>query len=717
VKGKRREGTPSYDGAGNLITKTTPNTDKKGGAINYVYDNSRLITVTYKDASPVKYTYGNTGDDANGAGRIVKTETSNCTDEYRYDWMGNVVWNKRTIKGLDGETTSYTSNYKYDYFGRMKSITLPNKKTTTYGYDKGGQLAAVSGSDTRYVSGIKYNATGQRTAETSGDGTITTYDYNPENHRLKTLETKRKGTTVQNISYEYDDVGNITERTSEMMGSDNRMKKTTHEYTYDDNDRLTEGEGSVKGSGLLRPTIVSYKSSYTYNAIGNILNKNQSVNGGESSLSGNDTYEYGAKQPHAVTKAGSMVFTYDDNGNMVTRENTNTKNTMTLVWDDENRLVQTKDNFHKTDYRYDASGERIIKKSELGETQYISANYIVRNKTVVSTHIFAGNQRIASTVGIKDSCGNVTEQNTLYYHADHLGSSSYVTNQSGEFYEMIEYLPYGETLYDEQTVSSVSYKYTGKEQDAETGLYYYGARYYDAKLCKFISTDAYLANGKYFPTGNKEKDTRLPGMGGVFNSTNINAYQYADNNPIKYNDPSGNETKSSKYEQWWVKGTLIIQKLDYCKVQKGDTLSKIAKNQLKSMEKSTSPKDVARHVEYMKQANGLQGDTIKPGQELFTGFTLSKENGDATENLDAQTCEAIVAVYTFGGAGGFSAFAKGMKEVPQLVSSLKTFIITKPVAAAEVITGTVKDSGNPIPDTFYGSVSALAKAAYEYLGN
>jgi len=511
--------TYTYDGAGNLITKTTPNTDKKGGAINYVYDNSRLITVTYKDASPVKYTYGNTGDDANGAGRIVKTETANCTDEYRYDWMGNVVWNKRTIKSLDGEVTSYVSNYKYDYFGRMKMMTLPDKKTTTYGYDKGGQLAAVSGSDTRYVSGIKYNATGQRTAETSGDGTTTTYDYNPENHRLKTLETKRKGTTVQNISYKYDDVGNITERTSEMMGSDNRMKKTTHEYTYDDNDRLTEGEGSVKGSGLLRPTIVSYKSSYTYNAIGNILHKNQSVNGGESSLSGNDTYEYGAKQPHAVTKAGSMVFTYDDNGNMVTRENTNTKNTMTLVWDDENRLVQTKDNFHKTDYRYDASGERIIKKSELGETQYISANYIVRNKTVVSTHIFAGNQRIASTVGIKDSCGNVTEQNTLYYHPDHLGSSSYVTNQSGEFYEMIEYLPYGETLYDEQTVSSVSYKYTGKEQDTETGLYYYGARYYDAKLCKFITPD-----------------DRIDGL---FTGAGQNMYMYCHGNPIRFNDPDG----------------------------------------------------------------------------------------------------------------------------------------------------------------------------------
>ena len=69
-------------------------------------------------------------------------------------------------------------------------------------------------------------------------------------------------------------------------------------------------------------------------------------------------------------------------------------------------------------YSYDANGERIIKKSELGETQYVSANYIVRNKTVISKHVFAGNQRIASTVSMKNNCGTMTEQNTMYFHPD-----------------------------------------------------------------------------------------------------------------------------------------------------------------------------------------------------------------------------------------------------------------------------------------------------------
>ena len=295
--------------------------------------------------------------------------------------------------------------------------------------------------------------------------------------------------------------------------------------------RLTEGSGKVEKTtaGILRPNIVSYKSKYSYDTIGNILTKTQAVNGGESSLSCNDTYTYVGKQPHAVTKAGAMVFTYDDNGNMIKRENTETKNTMTLVWDDENRLIKTTDSLHTTDYRYDANGERIIKKSELGETQYVSANYIVRNKTVISKHIFAGNQRVASTVSMKDNCGTVSEKNTMYFHPDHLGSSSYVTDKKGNFFEMIEYLPYGETLYDEAaTVDKTEFRFTSKEQDAETGLYYYGARYRDAKTGVWLSVDPILES---YLEGEPNE--------GIYSSINLNLYHYAGNNPVAYNDPTG----------------------------------------------------------------------------------------------------------------------------------------------------------------------------------
>jgi RHS repeat-associated protein len=85
-------------------------------------------------------------------------------------------------------------------------------------------------------------------------------------------------------------------------------------------------------------------------------------------------------------------------------------------------------------------------------------------------------------------------------------------------------------------------KFTGKELDAETGLYYYGARYLDPKTSRWLSGDP--AMGEYFPSAPVSDEARkhngnLPGQGGVFNYVNLHAYHYAGNNPVKYRDPDG----------------------------------------------------------------------------------------------------------------------------------------------------------------------------------
>ncbi len=140
------------------------------------------------------------------------------------------------------------------------------------------------------------------------------------------------------------------------------------------------------------------------------------------------------------------------------------------------------------------------------------------------------------------------KENTLYYHTDHLGSSGYVTDKRGNFYEHTEYTSSGESWVNEKVTGNADlpYKYTSKEQDAETGLYYHGARYRDAKTGVWLSCDPYISSGDYFPVPpvndkTKERNKKLPGMGGVFNSVNMNAYHYAGNNPVKYIDPDGNE--------------------------------------------------------------------------------------------------------------------------------------------------------------------------------
>ena len=110
------------------------------------------------------------------------------------------------------------------------------------------------------------------------------------------------------------------------------------------------------------------------------------------------------------------------------------------------------------------------------------------------------------------------EKLQFYYHPDHLGSSSYITNLDGEVVQHIEYVPFGEVFIEERnSIWNTPYLFNAKEFDEETGLYYYGARYYDPRLSLWISTDAL-----------KEK------------TPNVSPYIYTDNNPIIYIDPDEN---------------------------------------------------------------------------------------------------------------------------------------------------------------------------------
>ena len=126
----------------------------------------------------------------------------------------------------------------------------------------------------------------------------------------------------------------------------------------------------------------------------------------------------------------------------------------------------------------------------------------------------------------------------------HLQSAQFITNAKGEQYEHIEYTPYGELWIEETApgIDKLPFRFTGKELDEETGLYYYGARYLDPKYSRWLSGDPALND--YIPQAPvndeaKKHNENLPGMGGVFNTVNLHVYHYAGNNPVKYTDPDG----------------------------------------------------------------------------------------------------------------------------------------------------------------------------------
>ena len=114
--------------------------------------------------------------------------------------------------------------------------------------------------------------------------------------------------------------------------------------------------------------------------------------------------------------------------------------------------------------------------------------------------------------------GDSYEKMQFYYHPDHLGSSSYITNLEGEVVQHIEYVPFGEVFVEERNnIWNTPYLFNAKEFDEETGLYYYGARYYDPRLSLWISVDL-----------DREKL--------IFSTP----YCYTMNNPVNNFDPDGN---------------------------------------------------------------------------------------------------------------------------------------------------------------------------------
>ncbi|MDR2206278.1 MAG: hypothetical protein LBE36_09020 [Flavobacteriaceae bacterium] len=134
-----------------------------------------------------------------------------------------------------------------------------------------------------------------------------------------------------------------------------------------------------------------------------------------------------------------------------------------------------------------------------------------------------------------DNCmiNQPTEQlkyQTYWVHPDHLGSSSTITNQNGAATNWYEYMPFGEMLMELTSGDYDNvYKYNGKELDESTGLYYYGARYYDPRTSIWLSVDP-LAE-KY---------------------PNVGAYVYTMNNPIIFIDPTGMATEDTKKPNDWV---------------------------------------------------------------------------------------------------------------------------------------------------------------------
>jgi RHS repeat-associated protein len=196
-------------------------------------------------------------------------------------------------------------------------------------------------------------------------------------------------------------------------------------------------------------------------------------------------------------------YTYDLNGNMTKRRGAD------LTYDSENRLIELNDGPARASFVYGHDGERVKKiDSSYATTLYIGDIYERTDDGSATRHILSGGQKIAW----RDASG------VHYYHGDHLGSLDRASKGSDGSVEQVErYYPFGQSR-GHSGPGNHAYRFTGKELEA-SGLYYYGARYYDPVIGRFISADSIVPK---------------PG-----DPQSLNRYSYARNNPLYYVDPSG----------------------------------------------------------------------------------------------------------------------------------------------------------------------------------
>ncbi|WP_292464160.1 hypothetical protein [Methanolobus sp.] len=256
------------------------------------------------------------------------------------------------------------------------------------------------------MNNLDYNARNQITTKELSNGVVTNYTYDSQKLLLDRIYTQN----LQDLNYDFDNVGNILEIEDNVLSS----VKT---YGYDDLDRLTSAGMSVNN-------VPTYQRDFTYDQYGCI----HQVDENSVTIS---SYSYDVTPFHAPVTYNGNDLEYDANGNLVEDED------FIYVYNNANQLSEVRYSGNSSlveKYWYDANGKRIKKQNADGQfSYYINKFYEVDNR-VATSYFFRDDERIAKQ----------TAEGMEWYLSDHLGSTTLFVNESGLEVERTGYYPYGQ---------------------------------------------------------------------------------------------------------------------------------------------------------------------------------------------------------------------------------------------------------------------------------
>lgn len=482
---------------------------------------NRLTSMTYPDGEKVTYTYN-----AGGLLRSMEGKKKNATYAY-VTQLGYDKFEQRVFLAY-GNGTKTTYSYEADR-KRLQNMTARTAAKrlfidNTYTYDKVNNILSMENNAPVPASNLM------------GGASEYTYEYD-DLYRLTSASGSYKGSNDNHtyaLAMDYNSVGGITKKTQVHKRKEQEQKKTTYNLNY------------TYSSEQPHAPVHIGDQTYKYDANGNQMGWTSDISGQRRNIMWDEenrmraVYDNGALYHYVYDASGDRVlkgqstgqrifvngewkagsgqmgnYTVYVNQYLVLKSGGYTKH----YYIEDQRIVS------KLGGGWDNNGKGPLKAGDgkvdyAGKTQKVFEG-IVKNLKFLGADgqvLTAGKSGKVPPGQLNGMGGNVTEAFRYFYHPDHLGSTSFITDAAGEVYQHLEYFAFGETFIEEHSnTDRTPYLFSGKELDEETGLYYFGARYYDPRISIWQSVD---------PMADK-----YPAW---------SPYNYTLNNPIILSDPDGN---------------------------------------------------------------------------------------------------------------------------------------------------------------------------------